>query len=226
MPKYRLLGVVAYGPRSDKFWDPCLRPCGHCDLWQLLVLFNEEALASLRSVIINGPFTSHLYFSWFLTCWMKDLYYIFNSRGAEPYTGTRSGREEIPRILWNPKVHYHVHRSQPPAPILSHMNPAHSFHLIYLRSILILSSHIYTSVLSSSGFPTKFCFHFLSPSLPHSLPIWANLPRSSLFYTFLHSPITASLLSLSTLLQTPSTCALSLMWHMSLSLSSWHYSPV
>jgi ribosome biogenesis protein Tsr3 len=60
--------------------------------------------------------------------------------------------QEILRILWQSKAQYRVLRM---VPVLRHMNPVKYLHPISLRSILILSSHLYLVL------PEVFSFVFL-----------------------------------------------------------------
>jgi len=58
--------------------------------------------------------------------------------------GNSSASQEIPRILWNPKLQYRVHKSPPPVPTLNHIQPVHAppSSIIFLRIHLIRPSYL------------------------------------------------------------------------------------
>ena len=91
--------------------------------------------------------------------------------------------QEIPRILWNPKVHYRCHKCPPPVPILSQLHPVQPPYPTSWRSILILSSHLRLG-LPSDPFPSTICRHEVNSTTVPSATCFGSRSPSSRSNTF------------------------------------------
>jgi len=136
--------------------------------------------------------------------------------------------QEIPLILWNPKVHYRIHKCPPPVPVLSQLDPVDTPTSHYLK--------IHPNIITSSA--SGFIQWALSITFPHQKPVHASpLPiratchayfilldfitrtilgeqyrsLSSSLCSFLHSPVTSSLLGPNILFNTLFSNTLSLL---------------
>ena len=89
-----------------------------------------------------------------------------------------SASQEIPGILWNPKVQYRINKSSPTVPILSQIDPVHpppqflkiSFNIMFLS----------TFILSNWSLSLRFFYQNPVGTSPSTMPV--TCPVCHFFY--------------------------------------------
>ena len=116
------------------------------DVW-----FRKKDASVLRQVFSTNTYL----LTYLLTPWSRVL--------LEKLTGF-AANQEIPPILWNPMVHYRIHKCPPPVPILCQSDPFHT-----LTSYL-LKNHLNIILPSTPG----SLMWSLSFRFPHQNPVYAS----------------------------------------------------
>jgi len=100
-----------------------------------------------------------------------------------------STSEETPHTLWNPEVHYRIHKDLPPVPTLSQSSPCHASPSHFLKMQFQITFRFFQMVSFPQVSQLKPCMHrSCPPHMPDAQPMSHFLIFSAeLYFVTIHS---------------------------------------
>jgi hypothetical protein len=111
------------------------------------------------------------------------LTYLFMELNPSWEAANCAATQELPSILWNQKVHHHVHKSPPLVPVLSQIDPVHTIPS-YLSKIYFNTVHPHVSWISLvvSFLLASHQYLICIPLCPNSCYMLCPSPSPSLYH--------------------------------------------